>query len=187
MNKNGSNPKKHEHIRQKIDRIGRLPITARKMTAVKEMKDLIDAKKYQTVVKAVKKTCGYESETESYKIKCLALKLGHSLKKVAKLMESNARMSGNDEMVAQAVDFQKVHETRWSDYISLTALRNIHKAKWNTPLILPFTEDIQKLYSYLDSKNDEYHKLLSEDPSDVKWSCLARTCLASTFQHEEIE
>ena len=45
MNKNGSNPKKHEHIRQKIDRIGRLPITARKMTAVKEMKDLIDAKK----------------------------------------------------------------------------------------------------------------------------------------------
>ncbi|XP_041939070.1 uncharacterized protein LOC121700265 [Alosa sapidissima] len=181
LNKSGSNPKRYENIRQKMREVGRLLITARKMTAVKDIKDLIDAKKYQTVVKAVKETCGYDSRTETYKIKGLALKLGHSLKKVAKLMESNGRMSGNYEMVAQAVDFQKVHETKWCDYISSTALRNLHEAKWNTPLILPFTEDIQKLHSYLDSKNDEYHKLLSEEPSDVRWSCLAQTCLASVI------
>ena len=43
--------------------MGRTSHKARKVTTLKKMKDLINAQKYMETVKAVKLTCGYDSET----------------------------------------------------------------------------------------------------------------------------
>ncbi|XP_055083901.1 uncharacterized protein LOC129456909 [Periophthalmus magnuspinnatus] len=181
LNKCGSNIKRHAYIRQKMRELGRLLVNAQQIAPVKEMKDLIDAKNYLTLVKAVKKTCGYKSDEEQFRIGSIAHKLGHSLTKLGKLMESNARMAGDEEALERATNFQKVHAAQWNDFIPSTALRNISEVKWNVPQILPFTEDIQALHSFLDRKGSEYMECLSTKPSAENWSYLAKVCLAEVI------
>ena len=67
LNKSGSNPKRQEHIKQKLCEIGRLLINVRNVLPIIEIKDIIDPKYYLATVKAVKLTCGY-SETENFKV-----------------------------------------------------------------------------------------------------------------------
>ncbi|XP_051980797.1 uncharacterized protein LOC127642110 [Xyrauchen texanus] len=62
--------------------------------------------------------------------------------------------------------------------ISATALRNISEAKWNVPTIMPFTEDVQKMHTYLSEVQDKWFKTLSESPSTKAWMELAKVCLA---------
>ena len=49
------------------------------------MEDLIHPKNYMETIKAVKKTCGYDSETNKFLIPSLATTLGNALVKASKL------------------------------------------------------------------------------------------------------
>ncbi|KAK0142303.1 hypothetical protein N1851_020037 [Merluccius polli] len=92
-------------------------------------------------VKAVKCTCGYDSETNKFMIPSLANKLGNVLFKVSKL-KAQGLISNHKELVRNASEFQDIHGEKWNEMISATASRNIMEAKWNMPTIMPFTEDI---------------------------------------------
>ena len=181
LNKSGSNPKRQEHIRQKLREIGRLLIHVRKVLPITEMKDVIDPKYYLATVKAVKLTCGYNSETENFKVGTLALKLGHSLGKLAKLVESNGRIAENHMVVEKARSFQQVHAAKWNALISSTALRNIEEGKWNMPTVMPFTEDVQALHRYLWEKRQECIDHLTAEPTAQHWSSLAKVLLAEVI------
>ncbi|KAG7271376.1 hypothetical protein CRUP_019921, partial [Coryphaenoides rupestris] len=176
LNKCGSNPKRHEHVRQKLRELGRLLITAKKVSPkeIKQMKDLIDPKLYRATVKAIQLTCGYNSKMETFKTN----KLAHSLSKIAKLVESNGRIAECKDVVEKALSFQQVHATRWNELISAAALRNIEEEKWNMPTILPFTQDVQALHSCLDQKQQEYIQQLTAEPNALNWSYLAKVSLA---------
>ncbi len=95
-------------------------------------------------VKAVKYTCGYDSETDKFMVPSLANKLGNSLVKVSKLLKARDLISNDKQLVKNAIEFQEVHANKWNEMISATALRNIREAKWNVPTLMPFTEDVQK-------------------------------------------
>ncbi|XP_054483191.1 uncharacterized protein LOC129116215 [Anoplopoma fimbria] len=84
----------------------------------------------------------------------------------------------NHELVKNATEFQEVHNERWNEMISATALRNLNEAKWNVPTLMPFTEDVQRLHQFLSQKQEEYCKELSESPSTKTWIDLAKVCLA---------
>ncbi|KAL7877397.1 hypothetical protein SRHO_G00040400 [Serrasalmus rhombeus] len=77
-----------------------------------------------------------------------------------------------------ASEFQDVHQEKWNELISATALRNIREAKWNVPTLMPFTEDVQKMHAYLTQVQDEWYNSLSESPSTKAWMELAKVCLA---------
>ncbi len=76
-------------------------------------------------VKAVKFMCGYDSESDRFMIPSLANKLGNALVKVSKLLKAQGLISNNKELVKNASDFQDVHQEKWNEMISATALRNI--------------------------------------------------------------
>lgn len=80
-------------------------------------------------------------------------------------------------MVKNASEFQDVHQEKWNEMISATALRNIREAKWNVPALMPFTEDVQKLHAHLSEVQDEWYNALNENPSTKAWMELAKTCL----------
>lgn len=157
--------------------MGRLIHSARRVTTLKKMEDLINPKKYMETVKAVKFTCGYDSETNTFLIPSLANKLGNTLVKVSKLLKAQGLISNNKELVKNASEFQDVHLEKWNEMISATALRNIREAKWNVPTLMPFTEDVQKLHVYLSQVQDECSNSLSESPSKKAWMELAKVCL----------
>ncbi|KAG7999744.1 hypothetical protein GBF38_000001 [Nibea albiflora] len=99
LNKGGTSAKNQQCVREKMREMGRLIHNARRVTTLKKMEDLINPKKYMETVKAVKATCGYDSETNKFLIPSLANKLGHALVKASKLLKAQGLMSNNKELV----------------------------------------------------------------------------------------
>ncbi|KAI4903902.1 hypothetical protein NFI96_028811 [Prochilodus magdalenae] len=176
-NKYGSQVKMHEFIRQKMRELGRLLMSAQEVTPLKSVKDLICPENFMHTVTAVKQTAGYNKDTDKYKSPSVAVKLGHSLNRIAMLVESTATIKGDKATAEEANSFQKIYSSRWHEYISATARRTLEEAKWNSPQLLPFTEDVKRLHLYLDKQEQYYRKLLSTDPSSQHWSQLAKVTL----------
>ncbi len=158
--------------------LGRLIHSARRFTSLKTLEDCVNPNKYMETVKAVKYTCGYDSETDKFMVPSLANKLGNSLVKVSKLLKARGLISNDKQLVKNASEFQEVHANKWNEMISATALRNIREAKWNVPTLMPFTEDVQKMHTFLSQVQDEWFNQLSESPSTKAWMELAKVCLA---------
>lgn len=178
LNKGGTSAKNQQCVREKMREMGRLIHNARRVTRLRKMEDLINPKKYMETVKAVKSTCGYNSETNTFLIPSLANKLGHALVKASKLLKAQGLMSNNKELVKNSSEFQEVHQEKWNALISATALRNIREAKWNVPTLMPFTDDVQKMHAYLSQAQTEWYNSLSKSPSTKAWMELAKVSLA---------
>lgn len=176
-NKHGSRVKMHEYIRQKMRELGRLLICARAVTPLKSIKELIHPKNFMHTINAVKRTAGYNEETAAYETASVAVKLGQSLSKIAMLVESHSTISGDKATATSANSFQQLYQSRWSEFISSSARRTLEEAKWNSPPLLPFTEDVKRLHVYLDEQEKIYRKLLSTQPSSQHWSKLAKLTL----------
>ncbi len=172
----GLSAKNKQCVREKMRELGRLVNNARRVTSLKTMEDCVNPKKYVEIVKAVKYTCGYESD--KFKIPSLAKKLGNSLLQVSKFLKAQGLTSNDEQQVKNASEFQDLHQERWDEMILDTALRNIREAKWNVPALMPFTEDAQKIHTHLSQVQDELYKSLSESSSTKAWMELAKVCLA---------
>ena len=135
LNKGGTSDKNKQCVREKMREMGRLIYNAKKVTNLKKMEDLINPKNYMDTIKAVKKTCGYDTETNKFLIPSLATKLGNALVKVSKLLKAQGLITNNKELTKNATEFLDVHGEKWNEMISATALRNIREAKWNVPTL----------------------------------------------------
>lgn len=68
------------------------------------------------VLEAVKMVSGFDEESSSFKIPSLALKLGHSLTKIADIAEFDARMSGNKNALDNVLTFKQLKERKWEEW-----------------------------------------------------------------------
>lgn len=169
---------RNDYIRQKMREVARLLITARSLTPIHNMEDFIQPCNFPHVIKAVRAVAGFSEETNTYKIPSLALKLGHSLVKIANSVECNALMSGRDTAAESAQSFRRLYESRWNEVVSAAALTTLGEAKWNKPQVLPFTEDVKTLHSFLNSKQQEYVDALQEKPNGTNFATLCKVMLA---------
>ncbi|XP_052413409.1 uncharacterized protein LOC127958551 isoform X2 [Carassius gibelio] len=176
LNTGGLSAKNKQCVREKMRELGRLVHNARRVTSLKTMEDCVNPKKYMETVKAVKYTCGYESD--KFMIPSLAKKLGNSLLQVSKFLKAQGLMSNNKQRVKNASEFQDIHQEKWNEMILDTAMRNIREAKCNVPALIPFSEDFQKMHTYLSQVQDKWYKSLSESSSTKAWVELAKVCLA---------
>ncbi|XP_048860839.1 uncharacterized protein LOC125727900 isoform X3 [Brienomyrus brachyistius] len=181
FNKIGSDKGKHDYIRQKLREIGRLLQEARKCTPLRNMEDFVIPSNFPHVVKAVKVVAGYNEETHSYQIPSLAMKLGHSLKKIASIVESNATIVGDNDLAKSVRRYLQVHQAKWSECISSCALTTLREAKWNTPQLLPFTQDVKLLHSHLEKKQEEMLRLLKICPSRDSYTGLTKVTLTQVI------
>ncbi|KAK7901919.1 hypothetical protein WMY93_018688 [Mugilogobius chulae] len=72
---------------------------------------------------------------------------------------------------------KKLCDTKWSECVSSTALRNLHESKWNTPQLLPVADDIRKMHQHIDLKREELLKNLENKPNKKSWSDLSKQTL----------
>ncbi|XP_041917916.1 uncharacterized protein LOC121682003 isoform X2 [Alosa sapidissima] len=178
FNKIGHDPSKHEYIRQKMREVGRLLLAGTQESPMKTMEDFILPSNFPHVVNAVKDVAGFDSNSNSFKIPSLALKLGHSLQKIASIIECNAMISGKKKIVENAQHFKQIYRTCWNENVSSSALKTLSEAKWNTPQLLPFTEDVKKMHMYMDQKQKEAYQQLTNEESSRNWVDLAEVTLA---------
>ncbi|CAL8361627.1 unnamed protein product [Merluccius merluccius] len=179
-NKHGFEVDKHEYIRQKLRELGRLCVHGGEVTNMKTVKEYVIPANFMQTVNAVKHTAqGNKGNSKS-----LPLKLGHSLKRMSMLLESDAIIKGDKDAAEEARSFRNLYDAKWHELVSVTSLKSLNESKWNAHQLLPFTADVQKLHNYLDEKQQQYqHDLESEAStgSSHNWASLAKVTLAQVI------
>lgn len=180
-NRLGADVSKHEYIRQKLRELGRLRLHGREVTPLQTIKDYVTPENFMLAVTAVRHTAGFNEETSKYKTATLALKLGHGLKNVSMLLETDAMMKGDNDGATAARCFRQVYDARWNELISAKALQGLTESKWNSPQLLPFTEDVKTLHCYLDDKQRQFYSDLTSECSSSNWANLTKVTLAQVI------
>ena len=181
--KHGHDKTKHEYIRQKMREIGRLVLHSGNAGRLKHIEDFYVPSNFNSVVKAVKDVAGFDEDKNLYKTPSLALKLGHSLKKLADILECEAQMaeSDNEEFLNNLKKSRSLYEKKWDVCVSGRALQTLREVKWNTPQLLPFTEDVKKMHMHLEKCREKYQSRLQEDPNKKNWARLASLTLCEVI------
>ncbi|XP_074544700.1 uncharacterized protein LOC141804256 [Halichoeres trimaculatus] len=180
-NKKGTDTSQHQYIRQKMREMGRLVLQAKTLGKLKTMDDFFLPANFCHVVTAVKMVCGWSEDTSSFKIPSLALKLGHSLTKIADIAEVDARMAENKKALENVVTFRTLKEKKWDEWVSSHALRNLRESKWNKPLLIPYCEDVVKLHNHIDAERSKCQSSLKNEPNKSNWLRLAKLTLCEVI------
>ena len=147
-------------------------------TTLMTMTDCIDPLVFKDVVSAVKLLCKVDGSGKVL-TPSLGLKIGHSLKKLALLVRSEALQIGDESMKKKASDFVELYSSDWSAEISTFCLETLHTAKFNRPKMIPLAEDIKALSNYLEQKASTLLEELSrEHPNVETWQELNEVTLA---------
>jgi len=95
------------------------------------IKSLLDPVKFPVAIKSTKLLCSYAEDTNKYGKPSLASKIGHLLKKCAKIKKSSALSSGDSVMGRKADEFLSLCIDDWTDEISSSALQTLETNKIN--------------------------------------------------------
>ncbi|XP_054867655.1 uncharacterized protein LOC129349183 isoform X2 [Amphiprion ocellaris] len=62
-----------------------------------------------------------------------------------------------------------------------SALQTLREGKWNTPQLLPFTEDVKIMHGHLEKCREHYQEHLKSNPNKKNWTRLATVTLAEVI------
>jgi len=165
------------YIKERIRQMGRFLLQMRSMTSVKCQSDCLDPTMFESVVSAVRCICGFDEDRHVYETPSLALKMGHSLKELARIQINSCTVAGRVEDKQKCEEFLSLCTNEWSHEVSSHALRSLHHRKFNKPLVLPLAEDVKLLHNHLTSRASECTEQLARSPSDVSWCELCQVTL----------
>ena len=176
---------KSQYISQRLRQLGRLVLTLRSLTEGEEvfLADFLKPDLFDLVIQAVMVVCQLkentpESGTPEFGIPSLSLKLGHSLKKCALILQGEALRNRDGELLETAKMYLQLHESEWSDKIASHALSTMANLKFNKPDILPVTSDLIKLRQFLLDEIQVRCRSLEQHPSPENWTALVEVCLS---------
>ena len=169
------------YIRQRMRQLGRLLIACDNNSTSTSLNliDILTPKKLDFIIDVTKNIC-YSEKAPKQSI-CLALKIGHSLKKCALVGKSIAIKEGNYTILKEIDHFLQIFPSEWADNISAKALRNLYDKKLDKDVILPVTDDLLKLTKYLNNEirsTTEEFKIDENQINSKKWKDFASLVLA---------
>lgn len=170
-----NNPNKHDYIRQKLREMGRL-LLALHEKSIFSFTDAVKPKNFYKVVEAVKDIAGFDDKMQSYNKPSLALKLGHSLKKIGAIVLTE--VDDDKQMIKETKTFMKLCAKEWSELVSQTALASLSGRKVNKPSTIPFTCDMQVFHKYLETTSASAIESLKVNESPQVYNALCRVTLA---------
>ncbi|XP_060083514.1 uncharacterized protein LOC132562769 [Ylistrum balloti] len=179
------------NVRQKLRELGRLLIELRKTTPVngtslQNFDDVLKPQNFDRVTEVVWNIAGTTPSGEEaftqrglpkYEKPSLALKLGHSLKRMAEMKRGCAIRCGDEVARKEAENYITLHTTEWNGKISSHASQTLSERRHNDPNLLPLTEDVIKLRRYLLDEQQRLIPQLRSAPSVSVWRTLAQVAL----------
>ena len=183
----GIGPEKdsERNIRGGLRRIGRLlqRLRIEENLPNANLASFLTPQNFRRTLNAAKLLAGYQEEDGLFSTPSLALKLGHSLKKCATILQGKHLEDGDTEGASRAASYRQLVEMNWSDEVSRSALRTLTRNKMNKPRLLPLTEDIVKLSKHLKEEAAKQCVII-ENASDsdniqAAWKLLNEAALAS--------
>ena len=127
------------------------------------LQDYINTSKFDELVYAVKDLCEFKAEAHSdVGIPSLALKLGHSIKRCAQVLNSSALRSKDEALIKQTKRFLGLFDAEWTNKISSRSLDSLGLKEKNKLKYLPLAEDLTVLKQHLDRKMANVSKSLKD-------------------------
>nr|XP_034302502.1 uncharacterized protein LOC117681563 isoform X1 [Crassostrea gigas] len=153
------------HISCRMVELGRLIGEAKKTPewGIQKIEDCFSPEKFNNVVSCVKSLAGFSEDTHMYATPSLALKIGYSLQRCARIYRSDGIIESDITKQENGSAFIQLYESDWNDLISSRARQTLSEKKYNAPKMLPLCEDVYKLNSYLKEKIKELLMKLSND------------------------
>ncbi len=179
-NKHGHDTTKYEYIRQKLRELARVLLILR-ADSIYTIEETVKPGNFHKVVKAVKKVSGFDEENQSYAAPSLALKIGHSLQKIADIIHCRALMTENEDLMKSTEAFKSLYTLKWCELVSHSALNTLSEKKFNKPSTLPFTQDVQLLHNHLKQAAKVAFDRLKEMASPQSYADLAKATLAQAI------
>ena len=185
LNKLGSR-RKH-CISQRLRQLGRLKCQLG-MSSTTQITTVITGAGFDTVCEGVRGLCGHSENEQNIKVfetPSLALRLGHSLSKLATLKRGMAIRAHDKETKKDADVFIQLYEEEWEDEISSTALATLKTNHFNKNELLPLTSDVVLLKTYLEDQMSELTEKLERGENNMTdtftmWRRLSEVTLAHT-------
>lgn len=175
----GHEKSQYGYISQKMRELGRFLLAVKKRNcAVRRLIDVCVPSNFKLAVAAAKDVSGFDAAKNCYKTPSLACKIGYTLKRVCEIVVGSSLMDDDREAEQKALNFIKLIDSDWNTYVSKRARTNLEQEKWNKPEVLPLTEDVVKLQTFLKSLEEKSSKQLKESPDPVSWKNLAESVLA---------
>ncbi len=156
-------------------------MTLRHTTRIHNMEEAIKPGNFLILTSAVKRVSGFDHENSTFKAPSLALKIGHSLRKISDLIMCRALMEEDQEVIDSIRRFHTLHETKWSELVSHSALSNLSEAKYNKSTRLPLAKDVQKLQLYLGQQVELTKEKLADNPTAGTYAALAKVTLCQVI------
>jgi len=124
--------------------LARLVLSARQMSNsnIHCIEDCIAPKNFAENINAVKNVAEFDESSRKYRTPSLALNLGYSLKKCAKMLTNEGLMEEDKTKETHGKTFQELYDAMWAESISSGALQTININKSNKIKLLPLCEDV---------------------------------------------
>lgn len=180
--KHGHDHDQYPAVRNTLREVARLLVDLRTTTnnPSADLKQFIRPIKFSNVVNSALNVAGFDPSTNTMKTPSLALKIGHSIKKCAKIIKANGLQLGDDDSVRNASAFVELCEMEWTQSVSTHALRTLSEMKRNKVKLIPLTEDCVLLTNTLKKTAQEaYGKLLKKEDVKVSWAILNEVTLTT--------
>lgn len=148
-------------------------------SSVRSSEDCINPDKFRDITQAVKNLAGHNEDTGRYITPSLALKLGHCLKRCAKILKSKALQHADPVMKARATDFNDLCVLEWSQNVSSAALTTLQQRKWHKPTTLPISSDVSIVHRYVTARIRECAATIQQESQNpaVQYSMLSSALL----------
>ncbi len=151
---------KRAYVSGKLREVGRLKKELDEAfgPTVHGMQDYIDPSKFDALIVTIQRMCRFDNDTErdiatEVGIPSLALKLGHTLKKLAYICRGKAIRAKNWLYQKSVAAFLNLMEDEFGPKVSSHALTSLFDKKSESgDSLVPLSSDIAKLICYLDQK-----------------------------------
>ncbi|XP_038073460.1 uncharacterized protein LOC119741677 isoform X2 [Patiria miniata] len=173
----GMDPQRRRHyVAQEMRLVARLMINLHEITQSNALvDDFIEPQKFDTVVRGVRLTSGQTDEIERPSV---ALKLGHTLSKLAAIKRCSALRRGDKKAEQEAKCFLKLKEAEWAEQISSEVLGKISQRKYNKVTELPESDDVKMFTSFLQENIEKATVNLEQRASAVNFRRCSELVLA---------
>ncbi|KAL2093744.1 hypothetical protein ACEWY4_011056 [Coilia grayii] len=175
---------REDYIRQRIRELGRLLVTCQRITPMYSLMDLMPPKNWDHLIAVLNEVAGRDDETGCFCNPTILTQLYRSLQKIGRFVESDAVSQQDEELTENARSFNKDFVKKWRKLFptpystrksATTSSQQRHKIGVK---LLPFTEDIKNLHTYLKDHVGECLSALCASPNQTVWANLAKTVLA---------
>lgn len=178
-------------VGQTMRRLGQFLIAVRKLEPqIESLTDVIKPEKLPVAIDATQMICKFDKVTCKYKNPSLALKLGHDLRKCAKMIKSESQKQGDKDLEDTVDEFLYLWEDIWPKKVSSSALHTIRSGNSNSrkpqvvstlfdqEQVLQLAEDVLKMHLFLQKKTESLKAALENSFSRTDWDLLNQVTLA---------